>query len=261
MKNTDYESFVEKFKPKKTTDDCYTPPIIYDALVEWVEKQYSVDRSCFVRPFYPGGDYENFDYKGKIVVDNPPFSILNKIIKFYVNNNIKFFLFAPTLQSLMEMSNYCTSICCGVSITYENGAKVDTSFVTNLDDSKIRIRTYSSLYKVIKEAESINNPVRHLPKYKYPEYIVTTYLLRSLNKTDCDVAIPYDDSKFIKTLDCQVKSKRQIYGGGIIVSERIKDEIEKLKLKVKEEDERIEWTLSDREKEIIKELSEHNKSE
>lgn len=22
----DYESFVEKFKPKKTTDDCYTPP-------------------------------------------------------------------------------------------------------------------------------------------------------------------------------------------------------------------------------------------
>lgn len=22
----DYEGFVEKFKPKKTTDDCYTPP-------------------------------------------------------------------------------------------------------------------------------------------------------------------------------------------------------------------------------------------
>ena len=22
----DYEAFVEKFKPKKTTDDCYTPP-------------------------------------------------------------------------------------------------------------------------------------------------------------------------------------------------------------------------------------------
>lgn len=21
-----YEEFVEKFKPKKTTDDCYTPP-------------------------------------------------------------------------------------------------------------------------------------------------------------------------------------------------------------------------------------------
>lgn len=22
----DYEAFVEKFEPKKTTDDCYTPP-------------------------------------------------------------------------------------------------------------------------------------------------------------------------------------------------------------------------------------------
>ena len=26
----DYDGFVEKFKPKKTTDDCYTPPAVYD---------------------------------------------------------------------------------------------------------------------------------------------------------------------------------------------------------------------------------------
>ena len=25
-KFNDYEGFVEKFKPKRTTDDCYTPP-------------------------------------------------------------------------------------------------------------------------------------------------------------------------------------------------------------------------------------------
>lgn len=24
-----YEEFVEKFKPKKTTDNCYTPPEVY----------------------------------------------------------------------------------------------------------------------------------------------------------------------------------------------------------------------------------------
>ena len=29
-KSNDYEGFVEKFKPKKTTDDCYTPPLVYD---------------------------------------------------------------------------------------------------------------------------------------------------------------------------------------------------------------------------------------
>ena len=25
-KEQDYDEFIEKFKPKKTTDDCYTPP-------------------------------------------------------------------------------------------------------------------------------------------------------------------------------------------------------------------------------------------
>ena len=28
-----YKEFVEKFKPKKTTDDCYTPPEIWDVIV------------------------------------------------------------------------------------------------------------------------------------------------------------------------------------------------------------------------------------
>ena len=27
MKNKTYEEFVDKFKPKKTTDDCYTPDL------------------------------------------------------------------------------------------------------------------------------------------------------------------------------------------------------------------------------------------
>lgn len=30
--NPEYDAFVEKFTPKKTTDDCYTPPLVYDAV-------------------------------------------------------------------------------------------------------------------------------------------------------------------------------------------------------------------------------------
>lgn len=63
MKSKTYEEFVEKFKPKKTTDDCYTPPVVYDAVAEWVASEYGVNRDNFVRPFYPGGDYENYDYE------------------------------------------------------------------------------------------------------------------------------------------------------------------------------------------------------
>ena len=79
-KFNDYGGFVEKFKPKKTTDDCYTPPAVYDAVLQYVRETYHIaDDVPIVRPFYPGGDYENYDYpEGCMVVDNPPFSIFAK---------------------------------------------------------------------------------------------------------------------------------------------------------------------------------------
>ncbi len=33
----DYDGFVEKFKPKKTTDDCYTPPEVMEVVNSYVE--------------------------------------------------------------------------------------------------------------------------------------------------------------------------------------------------------------------------------
>jgi hypothetical protein len=91
-----YEEFTEKFKPKKTTDDCYTPPSIYAVIRDWACKEYGIDPAKIVRPFYPGGDYEHYDYpEGAVVLDNPPFSILSKICTFYLDRGIPFFLFAP----------------------------------------------------------------------------------------------------------------------------------------------------------------------
>ena len=50
----DYEGFVDKFKPKLTTDDCYTPEIVYDAIAKYVAARYGLSRERFVRPFWPG---------------------------------------------------------------------------------------------------------------------------------------------------------------------------------------------------------------
>ena len=37
-KKESYEEFVEKFKVKKTTDDCYTPPAIYYVVLDYVKE-------------------------------------------------------------------------------------------------------------------------------------------------------------------------------------------------------------------------------
>lgn len=60
--NDEYNEFLDKFEPKKTTDDCYTPKIVYDAVADWVADEYGLEKANFIRPFYPGGDYQNEKY-------------------------------------------------------------------------------------------------------------------------------------------------------------------------------------------------------
>lgn len=135
----DYDGFVEKFMPKKTTDDCYTPPAVYDVVRGWVMKQWpELEGATVVRPFYPGGDFEHFDYPvGCVVIDNPPFSIYSRIVRWYVAHGIRFFLFGPELTlpvAGLDVTYIVTDAC----IVYENGASVCTGFVTNLP-SEMRI--------------------------------------------------------------------------------------------------------------------------
>lgn len=86
-----------KFQPKKTTDDCYTPPTVYEVIKNWVCDEYGIDPAKIVRPFYPGGDYESFDYApDSVVLDNPPFSILSQICEFYLDKKkFRFFCLRP----------------------------------------------------------------------------------------------------------------------------------------------------------------------
>lgn len=130
-----YEEFVEKFKPKLTTDDCMTPPEVYDTVRDWVCEEYGIDQAGIIRPFWPGEDYQTQDYpEGCVVLDNPPFSILSTIIAWYQERGIRFFLFAPTLTAFSGRKNLMdvNHIVCDCDIEYENGAIVHTSFVSNL---------------------------------------------------------------------------------------------------------------------------------
>ncbi len=260
-KNETYEEFVNKFVPKKTTDDCYTPKNIYSVVSNWVAKEYNLNQDSFIRPFYPGGDYKAVDYSGRIVVDNPPFSILAKIIDFYIEHNIKFFLFAPTLTLFYTTTTRnCTSILIGESIVYDNGAYVNTSFITNLEPKDVRIRTVPELYQDIQEVNKLNKKrlKKAFSKYEYSPYVITPSRLYPEVK-GVEITIMRDESEFVSQLDSQKEKRKAIYGGGYLISENAKNRIEAAKrkaaeLKEAERKQKEYWELSDRELDIIKHL-------
>lgn len=249
-KSKTYEEFVEKFKPKKTTDDCYTPPAVYEAVKDWVVKEYNLEGKEIVRPFYPGGDFENYDYPADcVVIDNPPFSILTKICKWYIEKNIKFFLFAPqlTLFSIHLGSFVITDS----KITYENGAEVRTSFITNMD--KYKIRSAEELRLAIIKAQEVEEKAS-LPKYEYPHHVITSTKLARLVNRGLEFFFSDEDLSFTRALDSQRPLKKALFGAGYLISEQKALEQKALEQKVREQEQRIFWELSDREKEIIKKL-------
>ena len=204
--NDEYNEFLDKFEQPKTTDDCYTPDIVYDAVANWVAENYDVKREKMVRPFYPNGDYQREKYEdGCVVVDNPPFSILSQIIKFYQRIGVAFFLFAPTL-TLFSSSSSCTAICVGASITYDNGACVNTSFLTNLEPGT-RLRSAPKLYEAVKQANEENQRAikKELPSYSYPDYVVTATRVAKFSQLGIDFAAPVSETAHIRQMDAQKK--------------------------------------------------------
>ena len=265
----EYQEFLEKFKLKKTTDDCYTPAPVYEAVAKYVEEAYGVSREQFVRPFYPGGDYRNERYpEGCVVVDNPPFSIMSEILRFYDSKGIRFFLFAPTLTLFSSsFASTCTALACTLAVIYENGASVNTSFLTNLERGGVRFRSAPKLQAMVQEGidEFTRTLKKSLPKYSYPPHIITSSWVGALSRLGIEFSVPVAESEGISGLDSQKASGKAIYGKGYIVSDRVKAEREKAERekaerekaeREKAEREKAErWTLSERELAIIEKLN------
>lgn len=243
----DYDGFVEKFKPKLTTDDCYTPAPVYNVVLEWMRKNCDIDGCNIVRLFYPGGDYEAIEYgPNDVVVDNPPFSIITKIARFYIERDIRFFLFAPYI-TVFQPGRLCTSIVCEADIIYENGAKVKTSFVSNMFGD-ICVMTAPDLQQAIVDIQSTNKA--ELPKYRYPVNVIRATDVGLLGRRGIRLVIPKAEARFITKLDSQ--SGKTIFGGGYLISDRAA--AEKAAAEKAAQVEVIEWTLSDRERRIIESM-------
>lgn len=251
--NADYEAFTDKFKHKLTTDDCYTPPKVYEAVKNWACAKYGIDPAKIVRPFYPGGDYESFDYSnGAVVVDNPPFSILSKICAFYLDRGIPFFLFAPSLtafggRSVVMRMNH---IICDAEIVYENGAVVKTAFVTSYGGD-IVAQTAPELGRAVQDTvyRLKAEKARTLPKYEYPDNVVTAAMLQRYSKYGIDFKVRRDECTAIAKLDAQAEVGKAIFGGGLLLSEQKAAEKAAAEKAAAEK-----WKVSKRELKLIEEL-------
>ncbi len=205
-KDENYEAFVEKFKPKHTTDDCFTPPAVYEVVRSWVIKHYGLPEDVtIIRPFYPGGDYQSESYPdGCLVLDNPPFSIMADIVRFYSEKRISFFLFAQATTLFQHIAQINT-VLVGSNIIYENGASIPTGFITNLGDSKVTIS--AELFDMLAEAQP--SEAVEVGAYDWPDNIISGALTGRLAKYGTNMEIKRVVAK--KTVG---ESKQAIFGGG-----------------------------------------------
>ena len=244
----DYDAFVKKFEVKKTTDDCYTPPDVYQAVVDYVDEFIiSLADKNLSRPFYPGGDYqreaEQYD-ETTVVIDNPPFSILAQIINFYCERRVKFFLFAPHLTLFSNKPSEFALVVVGTKITYANGAIVNASFVTNLTDPDVLIKSGAPLAAKLK---ALGNKKNELPRYDYPANVVTASRLDHIVDANIDFEISRKSALHIRCLDSQRPYKKSLFGAGFLVSNDVAE-------RLNAERKKIVWGLSEGELTLITEL-------
>lgn len=218
-----YEEFVAKFNKEKpkTTDDCYTPREIYEVVLDWAKEHLNIGDRHVVRPFYPGGDFENYDYPDNcVVVDNPPFSILAKILRWYNEHGIDFFLFAPFLTSIKEG---VTLVCTDTTITYENGAFVRTGFVTNMMGKLLCVTAPDLSTKIIEIERKLKNTPPKKRRYSFPSNVLRASTLESMARR----GIPFSVSSEEGTIIPKVTSKKgREFGASIILCDRKRKELE-----------------------------------
>lgn len=255
-KGETYEEFVAKFEAKKTTDDCYTPAEVYDTVLDWVRKHCDIEGARVVRPFYPEGDYEHYPYEaGDVVIDNPPFSIITRITRFYVERGVRFFLFAPHLTTFYPARG-CTAVIAGAGVVYANGARVNTSFVSNLFGDLAAMTAPDLRAELEKIART---DAKHLPRYEYPAHVLRAVDLEWLARRGQHFEVRHASTARVTRLASQGKGGT-VYGSALLLSDRAAAELAEARKAAELAEARrrkegiMVWTLSPAEMEIIKNL-------
>ena len=219
---TDYDSFVAKFSKEapKTTDDCFTPPAVYQAVLDWLGTKVDLTGKDIIRPFYPGGDYQATEYtENSVVVDNPPFSILAQIVDFYLTKGVKFLLFAPFLTLFAYCKRPLTMIVVGGGIVYANGANVNTGFLSNMFPDIKAMADYD-LHKRLMAAQGIKKKNK-TTTYNWHRNTVRMSDLEMCVKRKANLIIKNNECVPMKNIGFLKDIKKSVIGGLILVNDRV----------------------------------------
>lgn len=184
-----------------------------------------------------------------------PFRSFRASRVFYQRQGISFFLFAPHLTLFGAQGIDWTCLPIGAPVTYENGAVVNTSFISNLFGN-LRIWGPSELRAAILAADKQATKTA-IPKYEYPNNVITVGRVEKIIKRGIDVRIDGRSLRKIAALDTQRRCGKSIYGGGFLCSDAVADDLAAKELAAKElatKREAIAWELSEREMKIIETL-------
>ena len=257
-----YKYCVTNGRNINSTDECYTPPAVYDTVLDYAVDRYNLQCKHIVRPFIPGGDYQKYVYvKNDVVVDNPPFSMTTKIANWYIDHNIPFFLFINGLYGVSlsrGLRGKATVIVTNANVSFDNKGtekRIKLGFVTNLEPKNIILRgdaTLTNRLNGLFKKKSFN-------RYHYPENFLKNNDILSALQRNVELKFTTDNCLFEDNLDYHKahthgKSHRfDVFGGCYLVNDQLYNEFkESLKHDLPNT---YCVTLSTREKNLIEKLN------
>ena len=93
-----------------------------------------------------------------------------------------------------------------------------------------------------------------MPKYVYPPELITSAQLYTYNKYGIDFVIPRGECVRVGKLDAQKPFGKMIFGGGLLLNERLTAEREKAEREKAEREKATVFELSERERYVLENL-------
>lgn len=130
-----------------------------------------------------------------------------------------------------------------------------TSFITNYE-ADITAQTAPDLTKLVndKVTELRREKKKQLPKYSYPDHLVTAAMLQKMSHYGIDFKVRRRDCMRVRQLDAQKATGKEIFGYGLLLSEKAAVE------KAAEKATVTMYSLSEREVAIVQKLGTEEKN-